>query len=239
MKTARFWLITAAALAASAATLALGFWQWGRAHQKIALQEAIEARHALPAVDARAVLEAPQSPALLHRPVRLRGEWVPERTVYLDNRQMQGRQGFYVVTPLRIEGSPAVIAVQRGWVPRNFEHREQLPPVSTPAGVVDVQGRLAPPPAKLYDFGAAGQGPIRQNLDLAAFRDETRLPLLTALSVQQLGPPSEGLLRDWPRAGSGAETNYGYAFQWWAMSALIATLYVWFQFIAPRRRRLA
>jgi surfeit locus 1 family protein len=31
-------------------------------------------------------------------------------------------------------------------------------------------------------------------------------------------------------------TNYGYAAQWWALSILIAILYVWFQFIAPRRK---
>ena len=237
MKGARFWLITVAALAGAAATLSLGVWQWGRAQQKIALHESMGAREALPAVDTRAWLATPA--AFTHRRVRLRGQWLPDRTVYLDNRQMQARVGFYVVTPLRIEGRPEVVAVQRGWVPRNFEHREQLPKVETPTGTVEIEGRLAPPPAKLYEFSGAGQGPIRQNLDLAAFRDETRLPLLTDVSVQQAGPPSEGLLRDWPQAGSGAEKNYGYAFQWWALSALIATLYVWFQFIAPRRRRPA
>jgi surfeit locus 1 family protein len=125
--------------------------------------------------------------------------------------------------------------VQRGWAPRNFERREQLPPVETPAGVVEVRGRLAPPPAKLYELGTAGQGPIRQNLDIAAFAAETRLALLP-LSVQQLGAPSDGLQRDWPVVASGAAKNYGYAFQWWAMSALIAILYVWFRFIAPARR---
>ena len=61
------------------------------------------------------------------------------------------------------------------------------------------------------------------------------LPLL-ALSVQQTGAASEGLLRQWPQAGSGAEKNYGYAFQWWAMAALIAILYVWFQLVSPRRQ---
>jgi surfeit locus 1 family protein len=54
--------------------------------------------------------------------------------------------------------------------------------------------------------------------------------------VQQTGAASEGLLRQWPQAGSGAEKNYGYAFQWWAIAVLIAILYVWFQFVLPRRR---
>lgn len=228
-------LIAAAALAGIAATLSLGAWQWGRAQQRIALHEAIEAKAQMPAVPAAELLAAADPDALVHRPVALRGTWVAERTVFLDNRQMNGVPGFYVVTPLRLEGGDATVLVQRGWAQRNFSRREALPPVQTPAGLVEVRGRLAPPPAKLYAFDAEEHGPIRQNLDLARFRAETGLALLP-LSVQQTGAPSEGLLRQWPQPASGAEKNYGYAFQWWALAALIAILYVWFQFLQPRRR---
>jgi surfeit locus 1 family protein len=170
------------------------------------------------------------------RPVLLRGRWLPEHTVFLDNRQMQGKPGFDVLTPLRIEGADAAVMVQRGWVQRNFMQRESLPPVATPPGLVEVRGRIAPPPPKLYDFRGPAGGAIRQNLDLGQFRAASGLPLLTSLSVQQTGPASEGLLRDWTEPGSGVEKHYGYAFQWFALSALIAILYVWFQFIAPRRK---
>jgi surfeit locus 1 family protein len=229
-------LITIAAIAGIALTVNLGFWQWGRGQQRTALHEAVDAQAHSAAVGSRELLAAPEGDtALLHRPIVLRGTWLPERTVYLDNRQMNGVPGFYVVTPLRIDGRQAVVLVQRGWVQRDFERRERLPGVLTPSGTVQVEGRLAPPPAKLYAFAGEEQGTIRQNLDLAAFRAETGLPLL-AYSVQQEGAASEGLLRQWPQAGSGAEKNYGYAFQWWAMAAMIAILYVWFQFVVPRRK---
>ena len=229
-------LIAIAAVAGIVLTVNLGFWQWGRGQQRTALHEATEAQaHAAP-IGARELLAAPEGDTTLaYRPIVLRGTWLPGRTVYLDNRQMNGVPGFYVVTPLRIEGSQSVVLVQRGWVQRDFERRDRLPGVLTPSGVVEIEGRLAPPPAKLYAFAGEEQGTIRQNLDLAAFRAETGLPLLP-YSVQQVGAPSEGLQRQWPQAGSGAEKNYGYAFQWWAMSALIAILYVWFQFIVPRRK---
>ena len=71
---------------------------------------------------------------------------------------------------------------------------------------------------------------------LADVRAETGLPLLDVAVRQTGGDASDGLLRDWPEPASGAETNYGYAFQWWALAALTAFLYVWFQFIAPRRK---
>ena len=41
----------------------------------------------------------------IHRPVRLSGRWVAQATVFLENRQMGGRVGFFVVTPLRLQGS--------------------------------------------------------------------------------------------------------------------------------------
>jgi surfeit locus 1 family protein len=230
----RFWLVTVAAVAGIAATLALGAWQMSRASQKLALQAAIEQRKAMPPARPQELLSARTPDELLHRPIVLRGTWVPGHTIFLDNRQMQGKPGFYVVTPLKLEGGGAVL-VERGWVQRNFVQREKLPPVETPPGLVEVRGRLAPPPAKLYEFAGAQAGPIRQNLDLARFRAETGLPLLD-LAVQQTAESSEGLLRDWPEPASGVEKHYGYAFQWWALSLLIASLYVWFQFIAPRRK---
>ncbi len=48
---------------------------------------------------------------------------------------MAGKPGFYVVTPLQLEGRPEAVVVQRGWVPRNFADRTALPKVPSPAGV--------------------------------------------------------------------------------------------------------
>jgi surfeit locus 1 family protein len=220
-----------------AATLALGAWQMGRAGQKLALHAVMQERRAMPPVDQKTLLATGGGADLLHRPVVLRGTWLPQHTVFLDNRQMGGKPGFYVVTPLTLDGSTIAVLVERGWVQRNFVQRDKLPPIATPAGVVELHGRMAPPPGKLYEFSGPGLGPIRQNIDLAQFRAETGLALLD-LAVQQTGGPSEGLLREWPEAASGAPKHYGYAFQWWALSALIAILYAWFQFIAPRRKAL-
>ncbi|MEY4712526.1 MAG: hypothetical protein RIS88_1976 [Pseudomonadota bacterium] len=237
----RGWGLILLALAGMAATFSLGVWQWSRAQEKLALQAAVQARQALPPLTQEVLRVAPRSPDLMHRAVVLRGQWLPTHTVFLDNRQMNGRVGFYVLTPLRLSPGPAgegeaVVLVQRGWAARSFTDRQQLPTVDTPAGEVTVTGRIAPAPSKLYDFDGAVTGAIRQNLDLSAFRAETGLPLVEG-SVQQTGAASEGLSRDWPVPASSADKNYGYAFQWWALCGVIFILYVWFQFIAPRRRQ--
>ncbi len=235
-RTLRFWIITLAALATFAATLALGAWQLDRGRQKEALHEAIAARAALPPLGNAALLGGMPPEEHMHRAIVVRGTWAAQHTVFLDNRQMNGRQGFFVVTPLLLEGGRAAVLVERGWAPRNFERREQLPPVASPPGIVEVRGRIAPLPAKLYEFDGAPSGPIRQNLDLGRFAAETGLPLLHVAVRQTSDGTPDGLLRQWAEPASGAGKNYGYAFQWWALAAVTAILYVWFQFIAPRRK---
>jgi len=176
------------------------------------------------------------APATLNRPPEP-GRWSAAHTVYLDNRQMNGRPGFYVLTPLRLADGSAVL-VQRGWLPRDFQDRTRVVQVPTPDDEIEVQGRIAPPPARLYEFGAAEAGRIRQNLALDAFARETGLALrpLTVLQAATPASAGDGLQRNWPAASSGVAKNQGYAAQWFGLSALIVVLYVWYQFIHPRRR---
>lgn len=225
----KFYLVTAAALFFIGLGIYLGFWQLGRAAQKQTLQAAMQAQANQIPLDAQGLAQLPDLATGLHRPVRVAGTWEPAHTVYLDNRQMDGKVGFFVLTPLRLQGSGQIVVVQRGWAARNFEFRDQLPAIQTPPGLVEVQGQIAPPPSKLYEPGAPGAGVIRQNLDLGRFQDETGLAL-AEFTIRQTGSASEGLSRNWPAVALGLEKHYGYAFQWFALSGLILGLYFWFYF---------
>lgn len=230
-------LLIAAALAGIALTARLGWWQLARADEKLAWQAAVAARDQLPALDGAALAAelAGATPAdIVQRRVQLRGEWLAAQTLYLDNRMMRHRSGFYVLTPLRLQPDGVVLLVQRGWAPHDAGDRSVLPTVETPAGEVEVTGRLIARPPPTFALGQESAGPIRQNLDLQAYGRETGLAL-APLVVQQLGPASQGLERDWPEPGSGVETNYGYAVQWFSLCALIAGLLLWFQVVRPFR----
>ncbi len=236
---ARFWLVALAALMAAGITLRLGVWQLSRAEQKQAIQARIDRQSVLPPLDEAALANTTTEAAadLLYRRVQLQGRWLVGHTVFLDNRQVAGKPGFYVLTPLQLSPAGPTVVIQRGWVPRNFSDRVALPPVNTPEGEVSVQGRIAPAPGKLYEFAGAQEGKIRQNLDLPRFAAELGVPLAT-FSVMQSGPPDDGLVRDWPAIDSGVDKHLGYAFQWFALCALIVCLYLWFQvvrrFFLPR-----
>lgn len=234
------WLLLGAAMVGASLTCFLGFWQLDRAAQKTNLQNSKTQQAALPPLEGRSLGLADDAPAqraaLMHRRMVLTGRWLPLHEVYLENRQMNAKPGFFVLMPFQIDSTGAVILVQRGWAQRAFNDRTSLPAVQTPEGVVEVAGNLAPWPSRLYDFGGAEQGPIRQNVDWAAMRQETGLSLLE-VTLLQSGPASQGLLREWPQVASGVDKHHGYAFQWFGLSALIAFLYVWFQIVQPRRKK--
>jgi surfeit locus 1 family protein len=235
--TRRGWVLVAA-LVTVALTARLGVWQLDRAAQKKALQTAIEAQAAAPELpaDALPATEA-DAQALHYRRIVVHGEWLPEHTVYLENRQMNGRPGFFVLTPLKLPRGDAVL-VQRGWLPRDATDRTRIAPYRTVAGEALVSGRLAPWPSRLASLGADAPGPIRQNLDLADYAVQTQRAL-RPLSIIELPGPSnagDGLLREWPMPAVDLAKHYGYAAQWFALCALTAGLYVWFQLVRPRRR---
>ena len=238
LRSLRFWLLTFAALVVAVSTFSLGQWQLRRANQKETLQAAVEAQKVLPALDNNAFAATKSIADQMHRAVTIQGQWQARHTVYLDNRPMSGKTGFWVLTPLSLQDTGQVILVRRGWAPRNFNDRALLPDVQTPAGVVTVTGRIAPPPSKLYEFRGVDSGRLRQNVDVEAFRLETGLPLLE-VSLLQTGGPSEGLLRDWAAPNLGVDKHYGYAFQWFGLFALVVGLYGWFQVIVPLGKKFS
>ena len=93
---------------------------------------------------ARLTGAVPSAEPLLFRKVRVAGTWMADRQFYVDNRIREGRAGFYVVTPLAIEGSDAAVLVNRGWVARGPEY-PRPPRVVVPTGRTEVSGMAMRP----------------------------------------------------------------------------------------------
>lgn len=264
MPSSRALIVLLATLVGVGVTGSLGRWQLNRAAEKMALHDTLQLRQQLPALgNGQLACTEAALPAQLQRSVNLRGRWLPEHTVWLDNRPMAGRAGLLVLTPLQLEPEPsassaassasrpvaagagcaAVVLVQRGWVPRNFLDRNQVAPVPTPPGVVQVAGRVSPAPSRLLELGSAGsqpQGAVRQNVGLAELSAQWGMALRPG-SIQQTAdeqpppPGGTGLLRDWWQPAGDVGRHKAYAAQWFVMAALMAGLYLWFQWLRPRR----
>lgn len=219
-----------------ALTMRLGFWQLSRAEQKTALQQAIEHQSQLPPLTLAQLESDPSAWTKIHRRVQLQGEWLNDQTVFLDNRAHHGRVGFWVMTPLRVQAGQ-VVWVQRGWVERDALDPRKPPQFAPLAHGSPVQARIAPPLSQIFELGSAQQGtnpsPIRANLDPAQMQSLVQDNVLAL--VVQTGPEGDGLRRDWFQVGVSADKNRAYAFQWFALSALLAFLYLWFQWIKDYR----
>lgn len=155
--------------------------------------------------------------------VSVRGEFLPERTVLLDNKLRRGRPGYEVVTPLRLPGArPMHVLVNRGWIAAGAR-RNEIPEVKTLQGETLVQGIVREHLPRVLQAGPAQRGKVRQNLAVEDFAAETGLALLPYVIEQHSGA-EDGLLREWPRAGPGPEKHEMYSLQWYSLAALAVVL---------------
>lgn len=215
-----------ATLLVMAIGVSAGQWQTRRAAEK----EAIAVKLAQRAAAAPVVIDARPLGAddVEYRKLRVEGKFISHWPVYLDNRPYRGAAGLYVLMPFRITGSKMHVLIARGWVPRDLYDRKKLPAIETPAGIVTVEGMARRNPGKLLQLGqqdAVRPGAILQNLEVAAFARASGLQMQPFLLEQSSALP-DGLTRDWPLPSTGIDKHRGYAFQWFALTAMAFIFFV-------------
>lgn len=194
----RAWAL-ALAVASCVAFIALGNWQARRADEKRALGAQLETNR-----------------------IALDGTFLPDYTVFLDNKIRNHRAGYEVVTPLRVDGDQ--VLVNRGWIEAG-PTRDVLPKVRTPAGRVHVEGITLERLPRLLNLESKATGKVRQSLDLGEFAKETGLRLRPYF-LEQHSPADDGLARDWPRPDAGVAMHEGYSLQWYSFAVLAAVLFI-------------
>ena len=218
-----------AMLIVAAIGISLGQWQLRRAAEKEAIEQRIREREKEPALRLEGnAASAADADALEFRKVTVRGTFLPDWTIYLDNRPYQGKPGFHVITPLKIAGSARHILVARGWITRDLADRSRIPAIATPAGDVEVTGTVRRHAGRLLQLGQPAPlkpGAIVQNLDAAQMAQASGLEFEQFI-VEQTGDASDGLVRDWPRPSLGVDRHLGYAFQWFALAATAFLFFV-------------
>lgn len=214
---------TIATIVFVALTVSLGNWQTRRADEKMALQQRLDALALAPAV-AVPVVGVPADTLVDHR-ISAHGEFIPEKTLFIDNRTYRGAPGYYVVTPLRIENSRMHVLVNRGWVAAGLS-RDRLPKMETPEGFLTIEGIATVPQGKPYQLAAdATSGPVRQHLVPQRIAAETRLAV-QPIVLLQTSAAADGLVRDWPKPDAGVNTHLAYALQWYVMAVVIAAMWI-------------
>lgn len=218
--------------------ISLGIWQLHRAQEKRLLQAEFDRRQNEPP----APFEIYHEPAeqLRFRRVVMHGSYEPKYQILLDNRVEQGQVGYFVLTPLRIDGNDTRVLVNRGWVALGSS-RQALPRIDAPEASVDVTGIVTVPDAHGFHLGSAtpsgsGWQPVWEYLDLAEYA--RRVPFSVQPVVVLLDPdsPAGGFRRQWARLDAGIATHEGYAVQWFALASALVAIYI---FVNIRKIRAA
>ncbi|HUH87029.1 MAG TPA: SURF1 family protein [Pusillimonas sp.] len=243
-------LILLAVVAAVCA--ALGNWQLDRAAEREAISAAIETGRQSPPLTLQP--DTATDELKNWRPAQAEGIWLPEFTVLLDNRNYNGRPGFWVATPLLLDtSSRAALLVLRGWLPRPVGPEGQLPDLTPPTGPQKVSGNLLERVPRLFElrsfsgpspsalpkaFPAADAAPPRvQNLDLADYEAATGLKLMPVVLEQTSeGEGDHRLNRNWPLPPTDSDTNRGYALQWFSFAAIAIGAWIVIVWRTLRRR---
>ncbi|MFF3251158.1 SURF1 family protein [Actinacidiphila glaucinigra] len=171
------------------------------------------------------------------RTVRATGRYDSAHQFLVPGRELDGRTGYYVLTPLRTGDGAAVLPVVRGWLPGDADRATAAGVPAAPAGEVTVTGALQAPEGADTD-GAIGRGGL----------PEGQLGIISAASLVNLVPyqvygawitQTEGVhapLRAVPPvapSGTGLDLkafqNLGYTGEWFVFAGFV--VFMWFRLV--------
>lgn len=218
--------LLALALAFVALFVGLGFWQYGVAKQD-AREQVLQQGPAQPVAPLNEVIaphEAFPDDGSLRR-VSVTGTYDAPKQFLVPDRRLEGRAGFWVLTPLVVDGTGARIPVLRGFV------TDAAAAPAPPTGPIQLLGSLVPAESPRTDVTVPpGQ---QASVDVSTLLNEwggtvynaflftiEQTPAEQSAAMQHVPPPSptvEGV--DW--------RNLGYALQWWVFA--VFALYLWWR----------
>lgn len=220
-----------------AAFVWLGNWQWGTAHSS-ENDKVLETQLAKPRVPLTQVMK-PQTMFdndMSLQPISVSGTYDVAHTKLVAGRALDKVDGYWLMTPLVVDGTGARLPIVRGFVTQTTH----LP--KPPSGRVTIEGALAPgeSASQLGDLPAGQIGTIDIGLLLNewggtiynAFIFTTKQTPATVVAagdaqVQAVPPPVPGRSHiEW--------RNAAYALQWWVFAAF--TVFMWFKLVRDEAR---
>jgi cytochrome oxidase assembly protein ShyY1 len=202
----------------------LSRWQWERAEEERQKRVAWATQAGEPALG---LTEAAANPREW-TPVRVSGRYDDGATVLVRQRPLDGRNGFWVVTPL--DTADGRVWVNRGWIPVAGSATGYVPPPPAPAGTVIVEARLRM--AESPSQTEPGDLPAQQVTHLAPERLGADIESIY-LEATASSPADPDVLRIPPPAIDETQ-NISYALQWLAFAAVALT--GWWYFLRREAR---
>lgn len=203
--------------------VSLGFWQLDRAAEKREVREAFEASGEYQTLAAGASYER-------YTPLKATGRYLGDRQVLLENIVLDGRIGYYVITPFEFSVDEPLLLVNRGWLPKQADEAAALP-IAIDGEEQEIRGRVGhlprvgirPGPAFSEDSGWPRHAVWPEAREIGGALGREVLPFVLLADPE----PSSGLVRRWQPQEIGPMRHLGYAVQWFALAlAVIVTAFI-------------
>ncbi len=205
----------------------LGVWQISRGLGKLETQREYEAGSGFANFHDGAELRP-------YQPLKASGRFDSTRQFLLDNIILDSRYGFYVLTPLVLADDEPLLIVNRGWIPKDGVSPDMAAlaeRIAVDERRVTIRGRvgaLPRPGMRMGDaIGAGGDWPLvavyPRSEDLEARLGRQIQPFVLLMDPDD----GNGFVRHWVPSEMGPSKHFAYAFQWFAMGAVLAGLLVW------------
>ncbi|RZT14749.1 cytochrome oxidase assembly protein ShyY1 [Kribbella sp. VKM Ac-2569] len=223
------------ALAIASVMTIMGVWQLGVYRSKTA--DATAQRAAAPPVALQSLFSIDEGlpSKAVGRRVTVDGTWGPAADqVLIADRLQDGRAGLWVVSPLKLSGTDAVMIV-RGWVASPSD-----PAVTAPSGPVRLSGSVVASEAEDSSDDAA-KGRVLSSLRIPTIVHLVSYRVYDAFVVQSAvdsgvvpSPAPAVVVPPPPPTDHAGLRNVAYAVQWWIFAAF--TLWMWGRMVLDAHR---
>ena len=161
--------------------------------------------------------------------IKVTGHFDTRQQFLLENIVLNGRRGYYVITPLVLDDAKPLVLVNRGWI--------QKPAAALSTDILDVEesrmtvrGRAGHLPRAGFKMGE-GIAPGQRWPMVAVFPDYEEVSSALEREVHPLVlllDPEErhGFTREWRPQEFRAGRHFGYALQWFLMAGVLAAILV-------------
>ena len=212
----------------------LGFWQLDRLAQRKALNAKVEAEISAVPLNLNQEYSNPQLTAMQYRKSIMIGRFDSSHEFLLNNQVWNGQLGYHILTPLILQGSSAVVLVDRGWIPyadaRQGKRYDET-------GLVTINGMISlsqtgfdlntllkgSPSSSSSSDGFVGK------INLEQIQKQIGIAFLPVYIQETPDPSFTGLPeRISPTIDLSEGPHLGYAIQWFSFTLILLVVFILF-----------
>ena len=208
----------------------LGFWQLSRAEEK--KQILVQQEQALDVASINLNQKAiPSVEKVRYQKVSATGHYDNAHQFLLDNQIVDGKNGYFVMTPLFVDGQSRAVLVNRGWVALGND-RNTLPQVDIQNLQAEITGRINQFPSvgiklKGAEIPTETWPSVVQVIDSQVLSAKLGAELVN-YQIELDPSVAEGYKRQWKmNTPILPEKHLAYAVQWFSLALTLTALFIW------------